>query len=62
MAFGLAKRTRLKLAYLAIAIGLIIHVWIPSGHLADFFMGATISFGSIVILMTMWQSRNQETA
>lgn len=63
MAFGLAKKTRLKLAYLAIATGLIIHVWVPSGHLTDFFMGATLSFGSIVILMTLWQkSRNQEAA
>ena len=62
MALGLAKRTRLKLAYLAIASGLIIHAWIPSGHLADFLMGATLSFGSIVILMTLWQTRNQKTA
>ena len=62
MPFGLAQKTKLKLAYLAIAIGLIIHVWVPSGHLADFFMGATLSFGTIVILRTMWQSRNQETA
>ena len=60
MTSGLAKRTRLKLANLAIAVGLIIHAWAPSGYLADFFMGATFSFGSIVFLRTMWQYRNKE--
>ncbi len=51
MAFACAQKINYKLGLLAIALGLIIHHFLPANDLADFFMGAFLSFGSVVVLM-----------
>lgn len=51
MAFACAHKINYKIGLLAIALGLVIHHFLPENDLADFFMGAFLSFGSIVVLM-----------
>jgi len=51
MTFACAHKINYKTGLLAIALGLIIHQFSPTTDLGDFFMGAFLSFGSIVVLM-----------
>lgn len=59
MSFAGSKKINYKIGLLAIALGLIIHQFLPAGDVTDFFMGAFLAFGSIVVIIS---SRKKSTA